>query len=295
MLGAKKSALIVAKSTVEKRVEDIKKVDIDIFDSGETKVEAGEFTYSLLTPGTPISLNFLDKNTGYIRFNINLNGESKVVLGCMLDGETEIKPALVQDTTLGNHYEFSFRLKNATGTHFISLKVGNCKTDTRGRMLLSSVSNERIILSQENYLFKFHILLRSKNQMSVVNVPQDTYRDALLNVTKLWLLSGKYDRVRRPDWAGFFEDRLRRYPMNAEGAVQVQNDLLKEIRGKIKDVIISECIATPNLVDRSWDVAVTSTDTVTQTSTLNMNKTQKSVTINVDEDNVSKSTILELG
>ena len=294
MLGAKKSALIVAKSTVEKRVEDIKKVDIDIFDSGETKVEAGEFTYSLLTPGTPIELNFLDKDTGYIRFNINLNGESKVVLGCMLDGEIEIKPTLVQDATSGNHYEFSFRLKNATGTHFIALKVGNCKTDNNGKLLLSSTSKEHIVLRQENYLFKFHILLRSKNQMSVVDVPQDTYRDALLNVTKLWLLSGKYDRVRHPEWAGFFEDRLRRYPMSAEGAEQVQNDLLAAIGGKIKDVIISDCVATPNPVDKSWDVAVTSTDTRTQTSTLSMSRDQKTVTINIDEDNVSKSTIIEL-
>lgn len=294
MLGAKKSALIVAKSTVEKRVEDIKRVDIDIFDSGETKVEAGEFTYSLITPGTPISLNFLDKNTGYIRFNINLNGESKVVLGCMLDGETEIRPSLVQDAESGNHYEFSFRLKNATGTHFITLKVGNCKVDRSGKAVESTLSKERIILSQENFLFKFHILLRSKNQMSVVNVPQDTYRDALLNVTKLWLLSGKYDRVRRPEWAGFFEDRLRRYPMTAEGAEQVQSDLLQEIRGKIKDVIITDCVATPNLLEKSWEVAVTSTDTVTQTSTLNMSKNQKAVTINIDEDNVSKSTIIEM-
>lgn len=293
MLGARKSALRVARTVVEKRVEDIKKVDIDIFDSGETKVESGEFTYSELTPGTPIQLNFIDKNTGYVRFNIKANGTTKVVLNCVLDGETEFHPTIVDSDELGLHYEFAFRLANITSTHFINLKIGNCKVDSEGRTV-KDANDAPIVLSQENYLFKFHILLRSKSEMSVVDVPQNAYRDALLNVTKLWLLSGKYDRVRKPDWAGFFDDRLRRYPMNEAGARKVEEDLLEAISGKIKEVFISDCIATPNLVERSWDVSVTSTDTTTQTSTLGLDRQQKTITINVDDENVSKSTILEI-
>lgn len=293
MLGARKSALVVANTVLEKRVEEIKKVDIDIFDSGETKVESGEFTYSELTPGTPIQLNFIDKNTGYIRFNVKANGKSKIIISCVLDGETEFHPALIKNET-ESHYEFAFRLNQATATHFIALKIGNCRTTVDG-VALKSASGEHIIFSQENFLFKFHILLRAKEQMSIVDVPQNSYRDALLNVTKLWLLSGKYDRVRQPHWAGFFDDRLRRYPMNEEGARAVEKDLLQAIHGKIHEVLISDCVAKPNLVERSWDVALTSTDTTTQTSTVNLSQQQKSVTINVDDENISKSTILEVG
>lgn len=92
---------------------------------------------------------------------------------------------------------------------------------------------------------------------------QDSYGTALLNVTKLWLLSSRWDRVRRPDWAGFFDKRLREYKMNDEGAKKVEADLKNAIRNKIPDVVITNVEAVPKLTERGWEVGVDAVDTST--------------------------------
>lgn len=117
------------------------------------------------------------------------------------------------------------------------------------------------------------------------NFKVDSYRDSLLNVTKLWLLSGKYDRIRQPDWAGFFDDRLRNYSMNSEGAQKVQDDLLAEINEKIPDVAITEVIAEPHLEDRGWSVSVTAIDSQTKIITSAKNDKKATISFKVDEEN----------
>lgn len=90
-----------------------------------------------------------------------------------------------------------------------------------------------------------------------------TYDKALLNATKLYLLSGRWDRVRQPGWAGFFDNLLREYPMNADGEKKVVEDLTENIKNKIAGVNITEVTAKANVISRSWDVGVSAIDTET--------------------------------
>lgn len=113
----------------------------------------------------------------------------------------------------------------------------------------------------------------------------DSYRDSLLNVTKLWLLSGKYDRIRQPDWAGFFDDRLRSYPMNSEGVQKVQEDLLNEIGEKIPDVVITEVIAEPHLEDRGWSISVTAIDSQTKIATNAREDKKATISFKITDEN----------
>lgn len=91
----------------------------------------------------------------------------------------------------------------------------------------------------------------------------DNYSDALMNTVKLWLLSSKWDRIRKPNWAGFFDGRLEKYPMNEEGAQQATEDLIKAFKGKIAGVELTDIHMKPKLVERGWEVAVSAIDTET--------------------------------
>lgn len=95
------------------------------------------------------------------------------------------------------------------------------------------------------------------------DLKRDSYAAALLNTTKLWLLSGPYDRVRKPDWAGFFSKLLREYEMTDEGAAKVEKDLRAAVSGKITDVTIVDVKARPNPAGRSWDVNFSAYDSTT--------------------------------
>lgn len=287
MIGSRKSAITVARTAITQRVEDIKTVDIDIFDSGESEVVSREYFLKELTPMGEIKLKYIDNTTGYMRFEIKADGVKTIATGLRLDAETKLSPQLVTENP---HYEIGFRLKESSGTHFLTFKIGYAKIEN-GKIVLDA-SGEPIIDRYTNHLYKFHILVRTKEKMSVVDVPQDSYRDALLNVTKLWLLSSKYDRVRRPDWAGFFDNHLRSYQMSEQGAEEVVKDLQSAIAGKISGVLISDCKATPKLKERAWEVELTSTDLSTQMSTLTASREQKMVTVNLDDDNVDDAQML---
>ena len=96
---------------------------------------------------------------------------------------------------------------------------------------------------------------------------RDNYGKALSNATKLWLLSGEYDRVRKPGWAGFFSKLLREYSMDEAGAANVVKDLKTAITGKISEVSILDVEAIPDVAARSWKIGVTALDEGTQIST----------------------------
>lgn len=115
---------------------------------------------------------------------------------------------------------------------------------------------------------------------------QDTYDAALLNVTKLWLLSGKWDRIRNPDWAGFFDKRLREYPMNDEGAQQAEKDLRTKIQEKIPDIAVTDVKAIPKLGERGWEVGVDVIDVQTEVSATMTNKRENFISI-MDSDEVT--------
>ena len=86
------------------------------------------------------------------------------------------------------------------------------------------------------------------------------YSKALLNVVKLWLLSGPYDRVRRPDWAGFFTKLLREYSMDDAGAKEIESKLRAEIQAKIAGVELTDVTAIPLLGKKMWEVGVGAID-----------------------------------
>jgi len=86
------------------------------------------------------------------------------------------------------------------------------------------------------------------------------YSKALLNTLKLWLLSGPYDRVRRPNWAGFFTKLLREYSMDEAGAEEIKTRLQAEIQSKIEGVELTEITATPLLGKKMWEVGVGAID-----------------------------------
>lgn len=142
----------------------------------------------------------------------------------------------------------------------------------------------------KEFFSKFSITKTEQVTGTSMDIPIDSYRDALLNVTKLWLLSSKYDRVRHPNWAGFFDDRLRKYPMTEQGAKNVVKDLSNEISGKISNVIATNITVSPNLVERGWEVEIESLDTTNQVSTLNSSKKEKTVLISLDDDNINNVT-----
>lgn len=284
MLGPRKSALSVSENITKNRVEKIKKVDIDIFKEGTIPVSLKTFLLQELTLNTPMRNLFIDKDTGYMRFMIKADGVTKVVSNLVLDTDMKLNPQLVQGKE-DSHYEVGLRLEDLSGTHICMLRLQRCSLDEEGNLVL--------LKEFEDYMYRFKIVVREKDALSIIDVPVDTYRDALLNVTKLWLLSRKYDRVRNPGWAGFFDNQLREYEMSEKGAKQVEEDLLKQISGKISDVYISDIKATPHLESRSWDVSVVSTDTETQISTTNMKEKELMRTISIDDDKVSKVDVVD--
>lgn len=279
MLGARKSALQVANVAIKNQIEKIKKVDIDIVDSGV--VEKNNYIYEIqqdFQATTPISILTYDKYNPVIRFKIDLKKVNLSNLNCTitsmyLDDEYQLNPQLIiEDTfTKEGHFEVNAFLSESEGSHQILLKLLIKKDD---------------IQLTRDYVFKFKVVRVLTGTEPQLDIPQDSYRDALLNVTKLWLMSSKYDRVRKPDWAGFFDDRLRKYPMTPAGAEQVQTDLAKAINNKIKSVYISDIKATPLLAERGWDVQVESIDTNTQIST-GSDSEDTHIVVSIDNDNVN--------
>lgn len=242
MLG-RRGALEVLNTFTEDHVESIKKVDIDIFKSGRTKNMISRYSYTVISKtfmDPAVSIDYANDIAMALRFKIAAKPEENPVVQVLLDDEIEIN--FSPDNS--NSFYYAFATPTETGEHWIHVET----------------------LTGKKCDFRFYILQRQLEKGSSMDIPVDSYRDALLNVTKLWLLSNRFDRVRHADWAGFFDDRLRRYQMSDEGKKKVEDDLIAAINNKIKDVIISEATATPLLEERAWDVSVVSTDASTMLS-----------------------------
>lgn len=260
MLGRQGSLSILNRFT-ERHIKDIKKVDIDIFKSGKTKNMVRNYK---AVPGTnlsmlfPVTIQFMDRTHLLIRFKIDINFEEQPISRILLDDEKEV---LFQNVINKNErYVLTTAYPDEPGRHLLVIELENGKV--------------------QNY--EFFILHRDLERGSTVDLPIVSYRDSLLNVTKLWLLSSRFDRVRHVDWAGFFDDRCRRYQMSNDGAKQLEDDLIKAINTKIKDVIITDVTAKPLLEERGWDVSVVSTDLTTQIS-LNSIKDTNDATVKITE------------
>ena len=249
MLGSRGNVIRINETRLTDYVEKIKKVDIDIFQSGVTDNVLNVYDTTVQTEGTsPIKLLFADKNKLIVHLRVDVR-EGFKVRSFTLNDDTNVVAQKVVDED-DEYYLAIVYMPEAGPEHF--------------RLVIENIDNP-----EDTRSYDYNLYVRAHDVKSGTNtdIPVDSYRDALLNVTKLWLLSSKYDRVRHPDWAGFFDDRLRRYPMNDEGAKQVQVDLTNAILEKVKGVYISNVTAKPLLAERGWDVGVTSADTDTGITT----------------------------
>lgn len=95
----------------------------------------------------------------------------------------------------------------------------------------------------------------------------DEYRNALHNAVKLFLLSRKGDRIRQPEYGGFFDHLLSEYDMNEEGKAKVEEDLTEVLSKYFEELIIKEVIATPHPESEEWEVGVTVIDPDTGVAT----------------------------
>lgn len=249
MLGSRGNVIRINETRLTDYVEKIKKVDIDIFQSGVTDNVLNVYDTTVQTEGTsPIKLLFADKNKLIVHLRVDVR-EGFKIRSFTLNDDTNVVAQKVIDED-DEYYLAIVYMPEAGPEHF--------------RLVIENIDNP-----EDTRSYDYNLYVRAHDVKSGTNtdIPVDSYRDALLNVTKLWLLSSKYDRVRHPDWAGFFDDRLRRYPMNDEGAKQVQVDLTNAILEKVKGVYISNVTAKPLLAERGWDVGVTSADTDTGITT----------------------------
>lgn len=249
MLGSRGNVIRINETRLTDYVEKIKKVDIDIFQSGVTDNVLNVYDTTVQTEGTsPIKLLFADKNKLIVHLRVDVREGFKIRSFTLNDDTNVVAQKVVDDDD--EYYLAIVYMPEAGPEHF--------------RLIIENIDN-----SEDTRSYDYNLYVRAHDVKSGTNtdIPVDSYRDALLNVTKLWLLSSKYDRVRHPDWAGFFDDRLRRYPMNDEGAKQVQVDLTNAILEKVKGVYISNVTAKPLLAERGWDVGVTSADTDTGITT----------------------------
>lgn len=249
MLGSRGNVIRINETRLTDYVEKIKKVDIDIFQSGVTDNVLNVYDTTVQTEGTsPIKLLFADKNKLIIHLRVDVREGFKIRSFTLNDDTNVVAQKVIDDDD--EYYLAIVYMPEAGPEHF--------------RLIIENIDNP-----EDTRSYDYNLYVRAHDVKSGTNtdIPVDSYRDALLNVTKLWLLSSKYDRVRHPDWAGFFDDRLRRYPMNDEGAKQVQVDLTNAILEKVKGVYISNVTAKPLLAERGWDVGVTSADTDTGITT----------------------------
>lgn len=249
MLGSRGNVIRINETRLTDYVEKIKKVDIDIFQSGVTDNVLNVYDTTVQTEGTsPIKLLFADKNKLIVHLRVDVREGFKIQSFTLNDDTNVVAQKVIDDDD--EYYLAIVYMPEAGPEHF--------------RLIIENIDNP-----EDTRSYDYNLYVRAHDVKSGTNtdIPVDSYRDALLNVTKLWLLSSKYDRVRHPDWAGFFDDRLRRYPMNDEGAKQVQVDLTNAILEKVKGVYISNVTAKPLLAERGWDVGVTSADTDTGITT----------------------------
>lgn len=245
MLGNRGSLQVIKQFTDRVLEDDIRKVDIDIFKSGKTNTILNRYTATAITKTATnplIKIDYMSDSHLIIRFMVRNDPVNNPITVALLDDEFVLHAQAISE--LNEAYSLVSAYPTEPGSHTLHVETAN-----------GNVAD-----------FEFYIVYRKITSTANVDVPVVDYREALLNVTKLWLLSSKYDRVRNPGWAGFFDDRLRGYPMDEAGAAKASDDLMYAINQKIEDVIITEATCKPLPVERAWDVNVVSTDTQTQLS-----------------------------
>ena len=238
MIGKNRSIRI--NDFIENKVESIRKVDIDFFSNGDR--EGAAYKYKIDFYKTCAMISLVENNTADLRF--------------------KVKPGSLQitDVVLDEGISLGYaQTSSSDWTIYIPKISGGL------HVLLVRLKNKNDEYSIESTTF--YVTPIGETKVVGKHIPIVDYRKALLNVTKLWLLSRSYDRIRKPDWAGFFDRLLREYPMNDAGAESIEHRLLEELQEKIPNVVISSVKAVPDLANKGWNVSVKAFDSETNITT----------------------------
>lgn len=81
--------------------------------------------------------------------------------------------------------------------------------------------------------------------------------EAIANAYRLWLQSGKYDYVRKPNLGGFFDSQLNdRFPFSPESEEDVKTALINETKEKWPDLTLVDVEVKCKESTRSWWIRV---------------------------------------
>lgn len=274
MLGNRSSLQQVIKSKYTDVEDNIKRVDIDIFSDGRIKNIMHKYVVVSKTFGSsPFVISFYGEDTLVVHFKISgcgIDFNNDSIVSLLMDSETECGTQMSEDDS--GQFALAIVYPQTEGDHTLELTMRSGKT----------------------FSYKFFVISKEIEYGSTIDIPQVSYRPALLNVVRLWLLSRKNDRIRHPGWAGFFDNRLGEYSMDANGAASIAKDLKAAIIDKIENVYISDVSATPLVTQRGWDVQVTSVDTETLITTGAYESAKKDTHFIVSKDDENVVSVKEV-
>lgn len=93
---------------------------------------------------------------------------------------------------------------------------------------------------------------------------QLTYSKAVMNAYRFWLLSGRWDYVRQPGYAGFFDRWCNEFPMTSDGESQLVQSLTSKTELAFGGMIsLNDVTAKADVISRRWSVSVEPVDVAT--------------------------------
>lgn len=93
--------------------------------------------------------------------------------------------------------------------------------------------------------------------------PTLTAGAVLINDLKLWLQSSKGDYYRRWDMGGYFDIKMRAFPLSDEGAEDLQEDLQAAVAKQFPSVEVISLNVTALPQRRAWKIAMVVRDKYT--------------------------------
>jgi hypothetical protein len=88
--------------------------------------------------------------------------------------------------------------------------------------------------------------------------------DVIINQLKIWLQSGRYDYIRKPDYAGFFDNQLNdRYPFSPDSEEAIKGDLVSTVETMFPQIEVLACDVNCDFNARKWKVRLAVKDRIT--------------------------------
>ena len=90
-----------------------------------------------------------------------------------------------------------------------------------------------------------------------------TGSSVLVNDLKLWLQSSKGDYYRRWNMGGYFDDNLRAFPLNDDGAEALKADLISKVQSQFETIEILDLAVEADIKQRGWKLRMVIRDKLT--------------------------------